>query len=40
MLKNLLVKSTHFEHKDIYKYTLISPDGKTLNEIDHALVDR
>ena len=38
--KNLLVKSTYFEHKDIHKYTWISPDGQTLNQIDHVLVDR
>jgi len=34
--KNLLVKSTYFEHK----YTWVSPDGKILNQIDHVSVDR
>jgi len=38
--KNLLVKSTYFAYKDIHKYTLVSPDGKTLNQIDRVLVDR
>jgi len=35
--KNLLVKSTYFKHKDIHKYTRVSPDGKTLNQVDHVL---
>jgi len=26
--KDLIVKSTYFEHKDIHKYIWISPDGK------------
>ena len=34
--KDLIVKSTYFEHK----YTWISLDGKTHNQIDHVLVDR
>jgi hypothetical protein len=38
--KNLRVKSTMFPHRNIYKYTWTSPDGKTHDRIDHILVDR
>jgi endonuclease/exonuclease/phosphatase family metal-dependent hydrolase len=38
--KNLRVKSTMFPHRNIYKYTWTSPDGKPHNQIDHILVDR
>jgi hypothetical protein len=38
--KNLRVKSTMFQHRNIHKYTWTSPDGKTHNQIDHFLVDR
>ena len=38
--KNLVVKSTMFQHKDIHKYTWTSPDDTTRNQIDHVLVDR
>jgi hypothetical protein len=34
--KNLTVKSTMFPHRNIHKYTWISPDGN----IDHILIDR
>jgi hypothetical protein len=34
--KNLRVKSTMFQHRNIYKYIWTSPDGKTQHQIDHS----
>jgi len=32
--------STMFLHRNIHKYNLTFPDGKTHNQIDHILIDR
>jgi hypothetical protein len=40
MLKNLIVKSTIFPHRDIHKHTWTSPDGVIHNQIDHVLLDK
>ena len=39
-LKNLVVKSMMFPHRNIHKYTWTSPESKTHNQIDHVLIDR
>jgi len=38
--KNLVVKSTMFQHRIIHMYTWTYSDGKTHNQIDHILIDR
>jgi exonuclease III len=38
--KNLTVKSTKFSHRNIRKFTWITPDGKIHNRIDCILIDR
>jgi hypothetical protein len=38
-LKNLIVKTTVFLHRNIHKYDWTPPDGKN-NQIDHVLVDK
>jgi endonuclease/exonuclease/phosphatase family metal-dependent hydrolase len=38
--KNLVIKSTMFQHRDIHKYTWTSPDEQIHNQIDHILIDR
>jgi hypothetical protein len=38
--KNLIVKSMMFPHRNIHKYTRMSPDGKTHNQTDNILIDR
>jgi len=37
--KGLIIKSTMFPRKDIYKYTWVSPDGRHNNQIDHVLIN-
>jgi hypothetical protein len=38
-LKNLVVNSMMFPHRNIHKYTWTSPDGKTHNQFAHILID-
>jgi hypothetical protein len=38
--ENLVVKSTMFLHRNIYKHTWTSPDGKTHNRVDHVMIDK
>ena len=38
-IKILLVKSKIFPHRNIYKYTWTSPDGKIHNQIVNMLID-
>ena len=39
-LKNLVVKSTMYPHREVHTYNWTSPDGKTHNHFDHTLKDR
>lgn len=36
---SMKIVSTSFEHKNIYKETWMSPDGRTKNQIDHVLIE-
>jgi hypothetical protein len=39
-LKNLIVKSTTFPHRNIHKHTWTFPDDVTRNQMDHVLIDK
>ncbi|XP_068082863.1 craniofacial development protein 2-like [Anabrus simplex] len=40
MGNSMVVKSTWFQRKNIWKATWCSPDGVTFNQIDHVVIDR
>jgi hypothetical protein len=39
-IKNLVIQSTMFPHRNIHKYSWTSPDRKAHYQIDYILIDR
>lgn len=39
LTKELVINSTQFQRKEIYKQTWVSPDGRTKSQIDHILIN-
>ena len=37
---DLVIGGSLFSHKDVHKYTWVSPDGRTKNQIDHITISR
>ncbi|CAG9833128.1 unnamed protein product [Diabrotica balteata] len=39
MEKNMVVRSTQLKRKEIYKGKWVSPDGRTVNQIEHVMIE-
>lgn len=40
MFRDIIISSTDFQRKDIYKQTWLSPDATAKNQIDHLTIDK